>query len=32
MHGDSELACDSEDLARTKIGGKTALAEYLGRQ
>jgi hypothetical protein len=32
MHGDSELACDSEDLARPKVGGKAALAEDLGRQ
>src|ERR1700730_13728286 len=32
MHGDSELACDSEDLARAKIGGKAALDEDLGRQ
>jgi hypothetical protein len=32
MHGDSELACDSEDLARPKVGGKAALEEDLGRQ
>jgi hypothetical protein len=32
MHRDSELACDSEDLARTEIGGKAALAEDIGRQ
>lgn len=30
MHGDAELACNSEDLARPKIGGKAALAEDLG--
>src|SRR5580700_120879 len=32
MHGDPELACDSQDLARPKIGGKAALAEDLGGQ
>ena len=32
MHGDAELACDSEDLAWPKIGGKAALSEDLGRQ
>ena len=32
MHRDSELVCNSKDVARPKIRRKTALSEQVGRQ
>src|SRR6266699_6823412 len=32
MRRDSELVCNSQDVARPKIRRKTALSEHIGRQ